>query len=79
MKSPLTRRRERRILGALQALGPLTEFELAEFLGTHRWLLRAPLLNLARDGHITATKDVTLLGRYFTWSIRGQEDNVDDR
>ena len=77
MKSPLIRRREHRILGALEALGPLTEYELAEFLGTPRWLLRAPLLNLARDGHITATRDMSLLGRYFIWSITRQ-DNADE-
>lgn len=77
MKSPLTRRRQRRILGALRALGSLTEYELAEFLGTRRWLLRAPLLNLAQAGQITAVKESSLSGGYFIWSIAIQ-DGVDE-
>lgn len=77
MRGPLTRRRERRILGALRALGSLTEYELAEFLGTRRWLLRAPLLNLAQAGQITAVKEKSLIGACFIWSIRGQEDQID--
>lgn len=78
MKNPLTRRHERRILGALQALGPLDVYELADFLGTPANCLKKPLLNLTREGQVTPTNRPSLItGANFTWSIRGQEDNDD--
>lgn len=75
MKNPLTRRRERRILAALDALGELTEWEISGFIGTPRTFLRVPLLNLALDKKITATRQTGLLASdSFVWSITRQDD-----
>jgi hypothetical protein len=63
----LRQQRERRILAALKALGPLSESDLAGFLGVY-WTstpLRAFLLDLAIKGRVVAAKQED----GFIWSI----------
>lgn len=73
MKSPLTRRRERRILAALHALGPLNDYELSDFLGTPSIFLTKPLMNLACDKKIKGTRQISLLlPGCFIWSVTDQ-------
>lgn len=74
MKTPQTRRRERRILEALQALGPLDNYSLAEFLGIRSTALKKPLLNLTLKGQITATAQPSLMGGNFIWKLAHQEN-----
>lgn len=75
MKGPLTRRRERRILAALQALGPLTDFQLSDFLGTPSIFLKKPLMNLVLDRRVTATRHTDLIiPGYFVWAVTDRTD-----
>lgn len=73
--------RERRILAALKVLGPLSEVELASFLGASSLSmysasssLRIHLLDLAIDGRVVATKQ----DNAFVWWLPEQSNGESD-
>lgn len=69
MKSPITRRRQRRILEALAHLGPLSEHDLYDLLGAHPRQLNHALLALATDGRITVKTNTGFCGTHRVWHI----------
>lgn len=78
MKNPITLRRERRILAALRACGPLTESELCEFLNIRTRKLGKPLINLAATGQIVCARRTALGGLSIRiWHLPVQADAGD--
>jgi len=78
VRGPITLGRERRILAALRAAGPLTEAELCEFINLKPRKLGKPLVNLAIAGQVECTPRMTLGGLSVrTWHLPTQEDASD--
>lgn len=74
VRGPITLGRERRILAALRAAGPLTEAELCEFLNIKPRKLGKPLVNLAITGQVVCTRRTMLGGLTVrTWQLAAQE------
>lgn len=75
IRGPFTLARERRILVILRVCGPLTEAELAEFLGIRARKLGKPLINLAATGQVVCTRAKSFIGPSVrTWHLPEQDD-----
>jgi len=78
VRGPITLGRERRILAALRAVGPLTEAELCDFVGLKLRKLGKPLVNLALSGQVECSRRSPMFGpEVRTWRLAVQADASD--